>query len=101
MKKLTQKQLRFAQGYLETGSKVEAYWRAYDCSGMNDRTIQRKALEVAALPHVAAKIFALQEAAAERSKVVTDDVLREYIEIAFHTSIADFIDIKEPGVSRG
>lgn len=92
MKRLTPKQLQFAQSYLETGNKIEAYLCAYDCSGMINKTISRKAQHVASIPHVAAKISELQEAAAERSRLTVDDLIAEYRRIAFST-IADFVNV--------
>lgn len=94
MKRPTQKQQQFAMAYVETGNRVEAYWRAYDCAAMSDKTIRRKAQEVAALPHVAAKIAELQQGAADRSKLTVDDLIAEYRRIAF-SSIADFVDVKD------
>ncbi len=94
MKRLTQKQRQFAMAYVETGNRVEAYWRAYNCAGMNDKTVRRKAQEVGALPHVAAKIGELQKGAADRSKLKVDDLVAEYRRIAF-SSIADFVDVRD------
>ena len=44
--KLTPKQERFWIEYLATGNASEAYRRAYNTCGMNDRTIQKRAGEL-------------------------------------------------------
>jgi len=83
MKKLTGKQNRFVAAYLETGCKVTAYRRAYDCTSMNDRTVTRKAQEVAALSHVAEAIRNQEEAAMDRSAVTLDRIIQGLTNIAF------------------
>ncbi len=98
MKRLTQKQHQFALAYVETGNRVEAYRRAYNRGRMTERTVSRKAQEVAALSHVAAEIGALQEQAVCRNKLTVDDLVREYRRIAF-SSIADFINVKDGAVT--
>jgi len=46
--KLTPKQERFWIEYLATGNASEAYRRAYNTAGMDDRTIQKRAGELLA-----------------------------------------------------
>ncbi len=90
MSKLTQKQHQFVVEYLATGSKVEAYRRAYNRGNMNDRTITRKAQEVAALPHVAALIDQLQGEAMAKCAVSVESTVEALASIAF-TNITDAI----------
>ncbi len=93
MKTLTGKQEQFALAYLETGNRVEAYKRAYNCAAMTQKTVRRKAQEVAALPIVAARIQELQDAAAERSSITADRVIQELARLAF-SSLPGIVDLK-------
>ena len=45
-RKLTKKQLDFCHAYVETGNASEAYRRAYDASGMEQKTIIKRASEL-------------------------------------------------------
>ncbi len=90
MKNLTQKQLVFVIEYLETGNRVEAYRRAYDCDRMAKATISRKAQEVAVIPHVAAEIAKQQEALLVRHHDLEDEIIRALKEFAF-VDITDFV----------
>ncbi len=82
MKRLTQKQHQFALAYLETGNRVEAYRRAYNHGRMTERTVSRKAQEVAALPHVAAEVARLRAARSERTQITADWVLKRWAALA-------------------
>lgn len=46
MAKLSIKQEKFCNYYLECGNASEAYRRAYSCSNMKDESINRKAIEL-------------------------------------------------------
>ncbi len=72
MKNLTQKLREFALAYVETGNRVEAYRRACNHGRMKERTVSRKAQEVAALPDVAAEIETLHAQALCRSKLTVE-----------------------------
>ena len=96
MKRLTHKQLQFTLGFMETGNRVEAYRRAYDCSNMSDPTIRRKAQEVATLEHVEAKITEFQAQAQQRNEVTIDRVIQEFVQIAYH-DIGEFTTFTDDG----
>ncbi len=83
MNTLTQKQLLFVTEYLATRSKVEAYRRAYNCTKMSQRTITRKAQEVAALHHVAELIQQLQAEAMANCVVSVENTIEALASIAF------------------
>lgn len=82
MKRLTQKQHLFSLAYLATGNRVEAYRRAYNHGRMTEKTVSRKAQEVAALPHVAAEVARLRAARSERTQIKADWVLERWAALA-------------------
>ena len=75
--KLTIKQERFVQAYIETGNASEAYRRAYDADGMKPESIQVKACELLQNGKVAVRLAALQAKAEKRHAITVDDILRE------------------------
>ena len=75
--KLTIKQERFVQAYIETGNASEAYRRAYDAGNMKQETISVKANELLNHGKVAVRLEELQSKAEKRHSVTVDDILRE------------------------
>jgi phage terminase small subunit len=64
---LTPRQENFARLYAETGVALGAYTTAYDCEGSSRATARVNAFRLLRNPRIAARVRALQEAAAERS----------------------------------
>lgn len=77
MKKLTEKQEAFCRYFMETGEKTTAYKMAYKADKMKPAVIAVKACELAAEPHVAARIEELREATKERNQITVDTLLKE------------------------
>ena len=75
--KLTIKQERFVQAYIETGNASEAYRRAYDAEGMKPETVNSRAKELLKNGPITARIELLQAKAEKRHSVTVDDILRE------------------------
>jgi phage terminase small subunit len=75
--KLTIKQEKFAQAYVETGNASEAYRRAYDASGMKADVIHVKASELLASGKVAVRVQDLKAAHRERHEITVDDLVAE------------------------
>jgi phage terminase small subunit len=94
MKTLTPKQLKFVSEYLEGGNKSAAYRLAYNCQKMSDKTIRRKAQEVAVLPHVASEIERYREDLRAVSMVTAERVLQEIGSIAF-SDFTEFVELSE------
>lgn len=87
-RKLTPKQLKFRELYMELGNATEAYRRAYNCKRMSDRAIQTEACKLLKNPRVAHSIADIQAKAAEASKITTESLSRELDEaIAFAKSL--------------
>src|SRR5262245_6879236 len=78
--KLTPKQEKFCQKYIELGSAADAYREAYDAKNMKPVTIRRKAAELLAHGSVSARVRALQAEHQRRHEVTVDTLTSEYEE---------------------
>lgn len=93
MEKLTPKQERFCNYYLETGNASEAYRRAYSCERMAPNTINRKAVELLNNGKITARVGHLQEALQERSDITKDEAVKELTAI-IRTRVTDVLNVK-------
>ena len=75
--KLTPKQEKFAQLYVELGDASEAYRQSYNAARMKPATVHRKAKEQLDNGKITARIDQLQGALAERHKITVDTLLKE------------------------
>lgn len=85
MSDLTAKQLLFAQLVADLErprSLSDAYREAYETDGMDERTVNRKASETAALPGVRARISNLKQEQFDSFMFKQIDVLRDWVAIA-------------------
>lgn len=88
--KLTVKQEKFCQAYMELGCASNAYRRAYDASKMKPATVNRKAKELLDNGKVAARVKELREEVNERAMIDATYVLRRMVEID-EMDIADIL----------
>lgn len=79
--KLTPKQEKFCQKYIELGNASEAYRQSYDCQNMKPETIKRKAQELLNHGTITATISQLQSNHAKRHQITVDDLLAELEEV--------------------
>jgi phage terminase small subunit len=75
--KLTPKQEKFCQKYIELGNAAEAYRHAYDAENMKPVTIRRKAAELLEGGNVAAHVRALRDLHQVRHVVTVDSITTE------------------------
>lgn len=80
MSKLTDKQERFCQLYIETADASEAYRGAYDAKRMKPNTVNRKASELKKQPQIDARIKELQGEHRQRHDVTVDFVVGVVVE---------------------
>ena len=82
MKKLTPKQNKFAEEYVNTGNASEAYRRAYDV-GVDTKleTIASKASHLLAEYNISTRVKELQKQQAESFQITRKDVAEGYLEI--------------------
>lgn len=81
--KLTIKQERFCNKYLECGNASEAYRYAYDCSKMSDNSVWCNASQLLADTKVAQRLEYLKSHLAEASGITALQIIREHQKIAF------------------
>lgn len=75
--KLTPKQEKFCQLYIELGNASEAYRQSYNAEKMKPETIAVKAAELLRNGKIAVTIFELRAEHQERHKLTVDDLLGE------------------------
>lgn len=81
--KLTIKQERFCNKYLECGNASEAYRYAYDCAKVSNDTIWSSASLLLDNPKVAQRIEYLKTHLAEAAEISALRIVREHEKIAF------------------
>lgn len=77
MSKITPKQERFCQLYIELGNASEAYRQSYSCSKMKAEAIHVNAAQLLENTKVALRIQELQAEHKQRHNIVVDDLLDE------------------------
>jgi phage terminase small subunit len=78
--KLTVKQEKFAQAFVEIGDKTAAYRQAYSTKSMKETSINVNACKLAADTKVALRIKELQDMALEKHSTTVESLLDEYDE---------------------
>lgn len=89
--KLTPKQEKFCQVYIETGNASEAYRQAYNAEKMKPESVAVKASELLANGKIAVRIDALRALHQKRHEITVDDLVKELEEarkLAFETDKA-------------
>ena len=81
--KLTIKQEKFCNKYLECGNASEAYRYAYDCSKMSDNSVWCNASQLLADTKVAQRLEYLKNHLAEAAGITALQIIREHQKIAF------------------
>lgn len=81
MAKLTPKQEKFCQKYIEIGNASEAYRQSYDCENMKDETVNVKASELLNNGKITVRLKELKTEHAKRHNTTVDDLLNELEDI--------------------
>ena len=89
--KLTPKQEKFCQVYIETGNASEAYRQAYNTAKMKPETVNRTAKQLLDNRKIAARLDELRALHQKRHEITVDDLVKELEEarkLAFETDKA-------------
>ncbi len=89
--KLTPKQEKFCQVYIETGNASEAYRQSYNTAKMKPETVNRTAKQLLDNSKIAARLDELREEHAKRHEITVDTLVAELEEarkLAFETDKA-------------
>jgi phage terminase small subunit len=89
--KLTVKQQKFINKYLECGNASEAYRFAYSCENMKDETVNNKAYELLKKGEITARIKELQERLQLKSDLTKERILFE-LECIIDAQITDYLE---------
>jgi phage terminase small subunit len=82
--KLTLKQERFCQAYIENGGNAtDAYRTVYDASDMKSESINVAACELTKHPKISVRLDQLRADALRRHQITMDRILAEYSKLAF------------------
>lgn len=81
MAKLTPKQEKFCQKYIETGNASEAYRQSYDCENMKPESVNRLAKDLLDNIKITSRLNELQNEHKERHDITVDTLLAELEEV--------------------
>lgn len=97
--KLTLKQERFAQAYVENGGNAtDAYRTVYDCEDMKPESINVAACELTKHPKISIRLNQLRADALRRHQITVDRVLAEYSKLAF-SNMRDYTRLTADGLA--
>ena len=91
-KKLTIKQEKFCNKYLECGNASEAYRFAYDCSKMKDETINERSSRLLKEYKISTRVNQLQAQLAEKELITKEEIVRLNISI-INADVLDFVNV--------
>lgn len=89
--KLTIKQEKFCNKYLECGNASEAYRFAYDCSRMTNKSVWERASSLLANDKVASRVKQLKAQLAEKELITKEELIRLNVSI-INADVLDFVD---------
>lgn len=95
--KLSVKQEKFCNYYIECGNASEAYRRAYSCSNMKDESINVKAVELLNNGKITVRVKELQEELKRKSDITKAEVLN-MLKSFMYADIRNFLTIKNGNV---
>lgn len=81
MAKLTPKQEKFCQKYIETGNASQAYRQSYDCENMADEAVHTEASKLLNNPKITLRLNELKTEHAKRHNTTVDTLLGELEEV--------------------
>lgn len=93
MSKLTPKQEKFANVYVETGNASEAYRQAYSTKKMKLESIHRKAVELIQNVKVSARVKTLQDELKKKSDITKEEAVSELANVV-RGRITDVFEFK-------
>jgi hypothetical protein len=98
--KLTLKQERFAQAYVENGGNAsEAYRTAYDADDMQPETINEAASRLLRHSKISARLNQLRADTLRRHQVTVDRIVAEYSKLAF-ANMTDYMRVNADGLAE-
>lgn len=90
--KLTIKQERFCQLYVETGNASEAYRRAYDCANKTAEWLGVRSCEMLKNGKIAVRVSELQQAQQAKASITKDEIMRLCIDVIRGKVVTDYVE---------
>lgn len=90
--KLTIKQEKFCNYYVETGNASEAYRRAYSCANMKDETVNNKAYNLLKRGDIGARVSELQAEQKAKSDITKEEIIRLCVRVIRGESVTDGVE---------
>lgn len=98
--KLTIKQEKFCNDYVETGNASEAYRRAYSCAKMKDETVNRNAIQLLNYNKITTRVAELQEEQKAKSDITKEEIVRLCVKVIRGELITDGVEDRDGRKSR-
>nr|DAE61773.1 MAG TPA: Terminase small subunit [Caudoviricetes sp.] len=93
--KLTPKQEKFCNAYIETGNASEAYRLAYSCQNMKSETVNRMAFELVNNRKIAARVAELQAELKAKSDVTKEEIIKLCADVLRGENITDYMEERD------
>lgn len=93
-KRLTRKQEKFCNYYVECGNASEAYRLAYVCSDSKDKSVWEMASNLLKNAKVSSRVAELREEQKKKSDIRKEDVLK-VLRAIMNADIRDFLTLKD------
>lgn len=99
-RKLTPKQERFCNLYLETGNASEAYRCAYDCANKSAEWLAVNSCKLLKNANVALRVNELQQIQRQKSDITKDEIMRLCTDVIRGKEITDFTEVRNGRTMR-
>lgn len=91
-RKLTIKQEKFCNFYIETGNASEAYRRAYDCSDKSAQWLVVNSSKLLKNANIALRVKELQQEQQRKSDITKEEILQLCADVIRGKEVTDFIE---------
>ena len=91
-RKLTIKQEKFCNFYIETGNASEAYRRAYDCTDKSAEWLAVKANELLKNGNISVRVEELQQEQQRKSDITKEEILKLCADVIRGKLVTDYVE---------
>lgn len=91
-RKLTIKQEKFCNFYIETGNASEAYRRAYDCANKSAQWLVVNSSKLLKNANIALRVKELQQEQQRKSDITKEEILKLCADVIRGKEVTDFIE---------
>lgn len=98
--KLTIKQEKFCNYYVETGNASEAYRRAYSCANLKPESVNRLAIQLLNNIKITSRVAELQEEQKAKSDITKEEIIGLCVKVIRGELITDGVEDRDGRKSR-